>query len=51
MRPSGGPPRLHAALRMMFRTVAASHFPPRAVAMPLPLSAAAIALSDFAPTA
>jgi hypothetical protein len=34
-----------------FATVAASHLPPRAVAMPRPLRAAAICLSDFAPAA
>jgi|SRR5271166_2179906 len=35
----------------MFATVAASHFPPRAVATPRPFKAAAICLSDFAPAA
>jgi hypothetical protein len=35
----------------MLCTVAASHLPPRAVAITLPLRAAAIALSDFAPAA
>ncbi len=34
-----------------FATVSASHLPPRAVAMPRPLRAAATCLSDFAPTA
>jgi hypothetical protein len=37
--------------RRMFGTVCASHLPPRAVAMPRPLGAATIALSDFAPAA
>ncbi len=34
-----------------FATVIASHFPPRAVAMPRALKAAAIRRSDFAPLA
>ena len=35
----------------MFATVVAPHFPPRAVLMPRPSSAAAICRSDFAPAA
>ena len=47
----GEPRRPHAARRRIFCTVCASHFPPRAVAMPRPLRAAAISLSDVAPAA
>jgi transposase InsO family protein len=45
------PARPHAARRKMFRTVAASHFPPRAVAMPRALRTEAIWRRDFAPAA
>ena len=48
-RPSRGNQFIARFERIMFATVAASHFPPRAIATPGSFRAAAICLKDFAP--